>query len=98
MIPLDVTLDTGTTLSGLVTWIGLAAFVVFCIIMGWLVPRSTYREMVHDRDIWRDAALKSEEARRDSDGQTRELLEVARATQAVVQALPRPQVPSEDSR
>lgn len=98
MIPLDVTVDTGVAPAGMVTWIGLAAFVVFCIIMGWLVPRSMYREMVHDRDIWRDAALKSEEARHDSDGQTRELLEVARATQAIVQALPKPQVPSEDSR
>lgn len=73
----------------MLTWLGLAAFVVFCIIKGWLVPRSTHQDVIKDRDLWRKAYQESEAARVASQQQNAELMEIGRTTQALVVALPK---------
>jgi hypothetical protein len=65
-------------------WIVAAGLVIF----GALIPRRTYRDMVHDRDEWRAAHRISEQARQVSTDQVAELLEHARTTDAVIRSLP----------
>lgn len=60
--------------------VGLLAFVALLVFLGWLVPRSTYRQLERDRDYWRDAALKSI-------GHTEALLPAAQITTEVTRAL-----------
>lgn len=58
----------------------MLAFVALLLFMGWLVPRSTYRQLERDRDYWRTVALKSI-------GHTDALLPVAQITTEVTRAL-----------
>ena len=67
-------------------WIVAAALVL----SGWLVPRRTYRDILHDRDEWRAAHRISEQARAESADQVGELLEHARTTDAFIRSLPHP--------
>jgi hypothetical protein len=39
--------------------VGLLAFVALLVFLGWLVPRTTYRQLERDRDYWRTVALKA---------------------------------------
>lgn len=60
--------------------VGLLAFVALLVFMGWLVPRSTYRQLERDRDHWRAVALKSI-------GHTEALMPAAQITTEVTRAL-----------
>lgn len=68
----------------------LAFLVVRSVVKGDLVPRQTYEDTIHDRDMWRAAHMTSEAARQEERDQKQELLEHARVTAAVMNALPRP--------
>lgn len=67
-------------------WIVAAAFVL----LGWLIPRRTYKDIVHDRDEWRAAHRISETSRQVAADQVDELLEHARTTDAFIRSLPHP--------
>jgi hypothetical protein len=60
--------------------VGLLAFVALLVFLGWLVPRSTYKQLERDRDYWRAAALKSI-------GHTNALLPAAQIAADVTRAL-----------
>ena len=62
---------------------------VLCIMFGLLVPRKTYLDALHDRDMWRAAHMISEQARAEGAAQVEELLEHARTTDAFIRAIPR---------
>lgn len=60
------------------------------VISGFLIPRRTHKDIVHDRDEWRAAHRISETARQVAADQVDELLEHARTTDAFIRSLPRP--------
>lgn len=62
---------------------------VLCIIFGLLVPRKTYLDAQHDRDMWRAAHMISEQARAEGAAQVDELLEHARTTDAFIRSIER---------
>lgn len=66
---------------------GLVGIAVVMILTGLLIPRRVYRDKSEECDRWRKAFETSEEARRASDSQTAELLEVARTTHALITAV-----------
>lgn len=66
----------------------VALLAVFrAVYTGALVPRSTYEDVLHDRDGWREAHEVSEQARQEQKAQVDELLEHARTTNAFIRAL-----------
>lgn len=67
---------------------GLLGLVILFIVMGRLVPRRTMEDVIRDRDEWRAAHKISEESRAELAGQTKELLEYARTTDAFIRSLP----------
>lgn len=73
---------------GLLAPSGLLAFTIFLILTGRLVPRSTYKDALEERDKWHKAADMSEHARDLEAEANRELLELARTTVALLRALP----------
>lgn len=60
------------------------------VLAGLLIPRRTYKDIVHDRNEWRAAHRISEAARQVSADQVDELLEHARTTDAFIRSLPHP--------
>lgn len=60
--------------------VGLLSFVVLLIFMGWLIPRSTYRQLERDRDHWREVAMTAME-------QSDALLPAAQITSEVTRAM-----------
>lgn len=68
----------------------LVALIVILVLNGRLVPRSTLQDALTERDTWREAHRRSEEARLAEREQTAELLEMSRIAQHVLTALPRP--------
>lgn len=83
----------GVTASQLGIGSGWALVCIFVIMVlrGDLVPRRTYNDGLRDRDEWRAAHRISETARQVAADQVEELLEHARTTDALIQALPRPE-------
>ena len=73
---------------------GLLIIVVGLVFRGFLkgdlVSRKNHEDILHDRDMWRAAHMTSEAARQEERDQKRELLEHARVTAAVMNALPKP--------
>lgn len=69
--------------------VALLALVVLMIFTGRLVPRRTYDDLIQERDTWRTAHTRSEEARQVERDQTQELLELSRTAGRVLTALPR---------
>lgn len=76
---------------------GLLSLAVLLVLRGWLVPRRSLLDIQEDRDYWRAAHERSENARRisvsareQSDAQIAELLEHARTTDAFIRSLPLP--------
>jgi len=79
---------------------GLVALIVFLVLRGNLVPRSTLRdhlagrdariaELAEERDTWRAAYETSEAGRHLAQEQARELLELSRTATHVLTSLPR---------
>ena len=66
------------------TLVGIA---VLSVILGVLVPKYIYKDVIRERDNWRNAYEAEREARVTSDAQTRELLELAKTTHSIVVAL-----------
>jgi hypothetical protein len=64
----------------------LLGIAILMLLMGWLVPRRTYKDKQDESERWRMAYETEQEARRTSDAQTTELLEVARTTHALIVA------------
>jgi hypothetical protein len=56
---------------------------------GALIPRSTYDDILKDRDSWREAHALSEKRREQQDAQVDDLLEQARTTAHLLQELRR---------
>lgn len=65
----------------------LLGIAILFIIVGRLIPRSTYLDKVKECEKWQAAYETSEKARVASDAQTRELLELAKTTNRIVQAM-----------
>jgi hypothetical protein len=53
---------------------------------GSLVPRTTYQDVLNDRDNWRKAHELSEERRRLQDEQVQDLLELAKTSNSILTA------------
>jgi hypothetical protein len=70
--------------------VALLVVVVLLILTGRLIPRRTHEDALADRDNWRQAYLQSEAARQVEHEQTGELLEMARISEHIITALPRP--------
>lgn len=71
---------------------GILSLVVMLVLWGKLVPKSALDDLRADKDkqidTWRQAYERSEEAREVMRGQITELLQVARTTNHVIEALP----------
>jgi hypothetical protein len=65
----------------------LIAAAVLMVLTGRLVPRRVMQDAIKDRDEWRAAYMASEQARHLEASHTGELLEAARTSVAVLQAL-----------
>lgn len=65
----------------------LIGVTVLLLLTGRLVPRATLLDKATETERWRQAYEKAEEARRASDEQTKELLEVAHLTHAIINAM-----------
>lgn len=76
----------GITLIGL-TPPGLLLVVVAMVLTGRLVPRRTYLDKAKESDQWHQAYEAMRLARDTSDAQTRELLEVAKASRQFMEAV-----------
>lgn len=70
---------------------GVVLLMVLMVLWGKLVPRASYEDRIRDKDqqieTWREAYLKSEEARDVMRGQITELLQMARTTTHVMNAV-----------
>lgn len=77
---------------------GLIGFTIFSIIKGWLIPvnifnarigdKDTYiKNLVAERDTWRDAHAKSEEAREILLKQNSDLIDSAKTTNHLIESL-----------
>lgn len=66
------------------TLLGLA---ILLLLVGRLIPRPFYLDKVSEADRWREAYEAEREARRASDAQTAELLEVAKTTHNIIVAV-----------
>ncbi|MGW8179616.1 MAG: hypothetical protein ACWGQW_12785 [bacterium] len=65
----------------------LLGFAVLLLLMGWIVPRRTLNDKASECERWR-RAYEAERKRADTaDAQTSELLEVARTTHSLIEAL-----------
>lgn len=76
----------GISIIGL-TPAGLLLITVAMILTGRLIPRYLYLEKKAEAERWRAAYEVSEAARRASDAQTRELLEVAKTSAKFLEAV-----------
>ena len=65
----------------------LLGFAVLMLILGRLVPRSTYQDKLVEAEKWRLAYEAERKARATSDAQTVELLELAKTTHSIIVAL-----------
>lgn len=65
----------------------LLLIAVLMVLLGLLVPRWVYKRIEKERDNWRLAFENSEKARLASDKQTAELLELAKTSNNVLQAM-----------
>lgn len=70
--------------------VGLITLAIVLILFGRLIPRSTYRDLMTDRDYWREAYHLAEKARAEQANQVTELLEHARFTADFIRAMPHP--------
>jgi hypothetical protein len=74
--------------------LGIAILMLF---LGRLIPSSLHREKVEECDRWRMAYESEREAKRISDAQTAELLELAKTTHALISAIVRTPTPTQRS-
>lgn len=58
------------------------------ILSGKLVPRTTYEDVLADRDAWRDAHRVSEQARTEQSAQVAQLLDGLETVQSMIRSLP----------
>lgn len=65
----------------------LLGITVLLLLLGRIVPRTTYLEKSKEADQWRQAYEAERSARLVSDAQTRELLELARASETFLSAV-----------
>lgn len=77
---------------------GIVTFVVIGLIRGWVVPKQVLTDRINDkdgqitalakeRDDWRNAFLKSDEARQELVGQNSELIDGAKTTNRLMESL-----------
>jgi len=77
---------------------GIVTFMVIGLIRGWVVPKQVLTDRVNDkdgqitalakeRDDWRNAFLKSDEARQELVGQNSELIDGAKTTNRLMESL-----------
>ena len=65
----------------------LLALAIVLVLLGWLVPRGYYKDKSQEAERWRLAYEAEREARRISDAQTAQLLEQAKTTHQMVEAI-----------
>jgi hypothetical protein len=86
-----------TALTPIGMFVLVAGFPYLQMARGKLIPRSTYDDVINDRNEWRVAHATSEAARMVGADQVEELLEHARTTDAFIRALPPPPSPGSGS-
>ena len=69
---------------------GFVSLIIVSIIRGWLIPRKQYEDILADRDHWRAALEKSEEARHLLTQQLDQTLALTKTVDHVLRSLPRP--------
>lgn len=69
---------------------GIVTIVILSIIRGWLVPRKFHQDIISDRDYYRDALEKSEEARHMQAQQLEQALALAKTVDHILRSLPTP--------
>lgn len=80
--------DLGLSLDNL-TPAALLGVAILLLLLGKLVPRRTYDDLVADRDHWQQAHADSEKARAEMAAVLEDLLETSRTTEALLKSLPR---------
>ena len=65
----------------------LLGIAILMLLTGRLIPRVHYKDKMEEAEKWRLAYEAEREARAESDAQTRELLELARTTEAYLGAI-----------
>lgn len=65
----------------------LLGFAILLLLTGRLVPRSFYQDKIKEAEQWKQAYEAERTARAVSDAQTRELLEVAKTSEAFLGAI-----------
>lgn len=76
----------GVSLIGL-TPAGLLLITVLMVLTGRLVPKSTYQQVIKERDQWHAAYELERTARNAADAQSRELMELAKTGTKVLEAV-----------
>lgn len=66
---------------------GLLGITILLLLLGRIVPRSALTDKIAEADKWHQAFLTEREARMISDAQTAELLELAKTTHNIVDAV-----------
>jgi hypothetical protein len=77
--------------GSMLSWSGLGAFIILCVVRGWLIPKATFiqqvkiltdriAELKEERDGWKDSAQTWETVARTEQAQARELLDQNKTT------------------
>lgn len=67
---------------------GLVTLVVLLVLFGKLVPKARLDEVIKEKEDWKSAAIRKDEAIALQAGQLDELMEVARTAEHLIRALP----------
>ena len=65
----------------------LLGIAILMLLMGRLIPRTTYQDKANEAEKWRQAYEAERAARTISDAQTRELLEIAKTSELFLRAV-----------
>lgn len=75
--------------SGWTVATALGLMILLLVVTGRFVPRRYYRDIIEERNSWRNASLAKDETLAELSAQLREARVVVRANAAFLQALPR---------
>lgn len=79
--------DLVATNGSLLSWTGLGAFIILSVVRGWLVPRRTHEDALHDRDEWRAESRLKDAQIAEKDKQLGHMAEVGEAQKALLTSL-----------
>lgn len=88
----DTAMVDDIPLGALTDGIGVVAVVLFIgvlVMAGRLIPRRTYDDALHDRDMWRAKSMIQDQQIAEKDTQLRHLAEVGRTVEQIMGAITR---------